>query len=302
MFRTIVGSSKSSTIPRSAKTALVVGLFVTVVASFLDKGIAHFVNPAFRPGSNSTRILVISPQLASNTIRKTFAGWSFVVPKDGDITKVMEKALTSSLAIPDAKSDRFYTPVTADYTIQCSDFNLNFQEFHLTHDGCADLSPDLRSNYSGGATIGMRTAYEPYDRWRIVTTSKSESYNTRVAALSLPFVTRGKSTCSAFESTRLRPYEDIEDGISSFPTTSTSRCIDSTGDVAVVSLTSTRFTFSNKEYNTDLTSKIFADPSDDLLQAMDETFKTKIIPPEPGTPSNSSVELWLEVRAMKYER
>ncbi|KAF9361809.1 hypothetical protein BGX34_006909 [Mortierella sp. NVP85] len=184
MIKTTVGSSKSAKIPRSAKIALVVGLFVTVGASFLDKGIARYVNPASRPGSDSTRIVVISPQLASNTIRKKFAGWSFVVQKDGNITATMEKALSSSLAIPEARSDRSYTPVISNYTIKCAYFKLTFEAKAITEDGCA------------------------------------------------------------------------------------------------------------KEYNTDLTSKIFADTSDELLLAMNESFKTKTIPP-----SNRSVELWVELRA-----
>ncbi|KAK3817374.1 MAG: hypothetical protein J3Q66DRAFT_440135 [Benniella sp.] len=263
MIRTAIGSSTSSIIPRSAKIALVVGLIVTVVASFLDKGIAHFVNPAVRPGS---------------------------------ITATMEKALTGSLAIPDAKSSQTYTPVTADYTIKCANFNMTFEAKSIAKNGCAELNPGLLSH----------TSYHDYvvterspNRWSILLNSELEPYNTRVAALSLPLATREETFCATYESTRLRPYGDIYDGISSFPTTSISKCIDTNGEIFVLALTSTRFTFEEKEYNTDLTSKIFADTSDELLLAMNESFKTKTIPPQAGeAASNRDVELWVELRAM----
>ncbi|KAK3817373.1 MAG: hypothetical protein J3Q66DRAFT_369220 [Benniella sp.] len=297
MIKTTIGSSKSTKIPRSTKMALVVGLFATVVASFLDKGIAHFVNPAIRHGSDSTRILVVSPQLASNTKRKTFAGWTFVVPKDGNITETMEKALTGSLAIPDAKSDRFYTPVTADYTINCASFNLTFEGISITEDGCVKLFPYLSSNTSYYDYV--LTKRSP-NQWSILLNSELEPYNTRVAALEAPIeILEYEDQCVTFESTRLRSYGDIQDGISSFPTTSTSQCVLSTGDVAVLSMTSTRFTFADKEYNINLASEMFADTSDELLLAMNETFKTKTIPPQVGVAaSNRSVELWVELQAM----
>ncbi|KAK3817375.1 MAG: hypothetical protein J3Q66DRAFT_430719 [Benniella sp.] len=296
MIKTTVGSSMSSKIPRSAKIALVVGLFVTVVASFLDKGIVRYVNPASRPGSKSSKIVVISPQFASNAVRKTLAGWSFVVPKNGSITATMEKALSSSLAIPDAKSDQAYTPVTADYTIKCAYFRLIFEAKRISEDGCAELNPGLLSH----------TSYRDYvvterspSRWSILTNSELEPYNIRVAALSLPLATREETFCATYESTRLRPYGDIYDGISSFPTTSISQCIDTNGEIFVLALTSTRFTFTEKEYNTDLTSRIFADTSDELLLAMNESFKTKTIPSQAGEAASSrSVELWAEIRMM----
>jgi len=294
MIKTIIGSSKSSKIPRSAKIALVVGLFVTVVASFLDKGMARFVNPATRLGSNSTRILVISPQFASNTVRKTFAGWSFVVQKDGNITATMEKALGSSIAIPEAKSDQVYIPVTADYTIKCASFNFSFEGYSITEGGCAKLHPTLLSNTSyRDSVLTPRSS----NRWSILMNSELEPYNTRVAALTSPLKIDEENHCGSFESTRLRPYGNIEDGISSFPTTATSKCVLTTGDVAVLSLTSTRFTFANQEYNTNLTSMIFADTSDELLLAMDESFRIKTIPPQDGVGLNRSVELWVELRA-----
>ncbi|KAK3817376.1 MAG: hypothetical protein J3Q66DRAFT_430723 [Benniella sp.] len=296
MIKTTIGSGKSAKIPRSAKIALVVGLFVTVVASFLDKGIAHFVNPAFRHGSDSTRIVVISPQFASNTVRKTFAGWSFVVPKDGNITETMEKALSSSLAIPNAKSDRIYTPVIADYTIKCDHFNFSLNGESLIEDGCAELFPIIRSNTSHDDSVVIPRSP---NRWSILMNSKLEPYNMRVATLSSSLEIPSGDQCATYESTRLRPYGNIEDGISSFPTTATSKCIASNGDIGIVSVTSTRFTFSDKEYNTDLTSQIFADTSDELLLTMKETFKTKTIPPQVGqAASNRSVEMWAEVRAM----
>ncbi|KAK3817377.1 MAG: hypothetical protein J3Q66DRAFT_339628 [Benniella sp.] len=296
MIKTTIGSSKSSKISRSAKTALVVGLIVTVAASFLDKGIAHFINPAFRPSSESTKMVVISQQFSGNTIRKTFAGWSVVVPSDGNITETMEKVLGSSLAIPDARSDQTYTPVTADYTIKCDHFDFSLNGENLIKDGCARLYPRIRANTSNDDSIVIPRSP---NRWSILLNSDKEPYNVRVATLSSSFEISEDDGCATYESTRLRPYGDIEDGISSFPTTATSKCIASNGDIGIVSVTSTRFTFSEREYNTDLTSQIFADTSDELILQMNETFKTKTIPPQAGlAPSNRSVEMWVEVRAM----
>ncbi|KAF9343462.1 hypothetical protein BGX34_006729, partial [Mortierella sp. NVP85] len=275
MIKTTIGSRKSATISKSAKRALVVGLFVTVVASFLDKGIAHFVNPAFRLASESTRMVVISQQFASHTVRKTFAGWSLLVPKDENITATMEKALGSSLAIPNAKSDQVYTPVMSDYTIKCNHFNFSLNGVGLIEDGCAELFPVIRANTTHNDTV---TIPRGSNRWSILMNSRRDPYNLRMATLSasLEISRSEQDECATYESTRLRPYGNIEDG-----------------DMAVVSLTSTRFTFRDKEYNTNLTSKIFAETSDELLLAMNESFKTKTIPP-----SNKSVELWTEVRAM----
>ncbi|KAF9345385.1 hypothetical protein BGX34_004807 [Mortierella sp. NVP85] len=297
MIKTAIGSRKSLNVPKSAKRALVVGLFVTVVASFFDKGIAHFVNPAFRPGSESTRIVVISQQFSTNTVRRMFAGWSFLIPKDENITTTMEKALSSSVAIPVARSNQAYTPVTADYTIKCDYFDFSLNEENLIENGCAKLRPRIRSNTSNDDPFVIPRSS---NRWGMLMNSGWEPYNVRVATLSFQLeVSEEEDGCATYESTRLRPYGNIYDGISSFPTTATSKCILPSGDMAVVSLTSTRFTFRGTEYNTDLTSKIFADTADELLLTMNDTFKTKTIPPLAGVAaSNRSVEMWAEIRAM----
>lgn len=302
MIQTLRHTQKN--VSRSARVALVVAFFATVAATFLDKGIAYFIKPApYIDQSNSRTSVHVTIQSAPKYNYKLFTGWTIAHPAGANITDTMTNMLNSSVAIPNAVSGEIYTPVTSAYTVQCSRFNVSFGGVGLTTDGCAKLRVDFLGNSSGGiASVPSKSA----GRWSILLSSGSQPYSIRTTPMRSWLNLNGgplsseESYCAGLESFKMRPFggagaadnQKTDYGVTSFPTTTTTKCIHHTGDITVNSMTSTRFTFSNAVFDVLKAKELFSDQSDDLLQSMQQTFKTKNI----GT--NRTVELWAEVRAM----
>ncbi|KAK3821535.1 MAG: hypothetical protein J3Q66DRAFT_386359 [Benniella sp.] len=291
-------------VSRSARVALVVAFFATVVASFLDKGIAHFIKPApYIDQSNSRTSIHTTAQSAPKYHYKLFAGWTIAHAMNANITGTMTRMLNGSVAIPNAVSGEVYTPVTSAYTVQCTRFSVSFGGLGLTNDGCAKLHVEFLGNSSGGiASVPSESA----GRWSILLSSGSEPYSIRTTPMNSWLNLNGplsseESYCAGLESFRMRPFggagaadhQNTDYGVTSFPTTTTTKCIHDTSDITVNTMTSTRFTFSDGVFDVLKAKELFADQSDDLLQSMQETFKNKTI-----APSNTPVELWAEVRVM----
>ncbi|KAF9350342.1 hypothetical protein BGX34_001269, partial [Mortierella sp. NVP85] len=302
MIRTLCNPHKYAS--SSAKVVLAVAFFATVAASFLDKGVAHFIRQSPYVDQSYTRTRVItSTQTAPTYLYRIFAGWSIAHPINTNITDTMKRMLNSTVAIPNPISGEIYTPVTSAFTIQCSRFNVSFgYDVELTNDGCASVSIDFLGNFSVGQYSKTSSSS---DRWSILLSSGNQPYSVRTAPLTSFFDLKGpfsdeESYIVGVESFRMRPFggigafdADINYGLTSFPATTTTKCVHHADISTVNSITSTRFTFSDGVFDVLKANKLFADQSNDLLQSMQETFKKKTI-----APSNTPVELWVEVRVM----
>ncbi|KAK3821537.1 MAG: hypothetical protein J3Q66DRAFT_426817 [Benniella sp.] len=304
MIRTLRNPRKYAS--SSAKVVLAVAFLATVAASFLDKGIAHFVRPSpYVDQRNIRTSLHTTTQFAPNYVYKIFAGWSITHPMNANITDTMKRMFNSTVAIPNAVSGEIYNPVTSAYTVQCSRFNISFgRAVNLTNDGCASVSISFLGNFSVGQYSKSSSSS---GRWSILLSSGKQPYSVRTAPLTSFLNLRGplspdkESYIVGVESFRMRPFggigasddNKVNYGLTSFPKTTTTKCIHHTNDITVNTITSTRFTFSDGVFDVLKTKKLFSDQSNDLLQSMQETFKNKTI-----APSNTPVELWVEVRAM----
>ncbi|KAK3821534.1 MAG: hypothetical protein J3Q66DRAFT_426808 [Benniella sp.] len=92
-------------VSRSARVALVVAFFATVAASFLDKGIAHFIKPALYTDQSNVRTSVFTTSQSSpQYMYRIFDAWSFKHAINTNITDAMKRMLNSSTAIPNAVS------------------------------------------------------------------------------------------------------------------------------------------------------------------------------------------------------
>jgi len=287
----------------SAKVALVVAFLATIVASFLDKGIAHFIKPSLYIDQSYARTRVITTnQSAPEYFHRIFAGWSTAHSIDDNITYTMTSMLSSAVDT-NAIGDEIYSPVISPYTIRCTRFNLSLEDVELTNNGCVGLNIHFHGNTSLGQHSKISSSP---DRWSILLSSNIQPYSIRLTPLT-PIVNMTSSHpstkpyCVGVESFRIRPfgglgaadYNITDCGLTSFPTTTTTKCIHETGDITVISITTTRFTFPDGVFDLSNAKKRFADQSNDLLRSMQETFKNKTI-----APSNTPVELWVEIRAM----
>ncbi|KAK3805123.1 MAG: hypothetical protein J3Q66DRAFT_375936 [Benniella sp.] len=133
-------------VPESVKWALVAALLATLAASFLDKEISHFINPASSLGPPTTDIKS-SSHTRPNSI-KSFYGWSFIVSVNGSAADTMTMVLNSSFVIRDLDVGQRYTPITSTYNPACTDFGIVFadQTFWKDANGC-------------GTTASMRQSF-----------------------------------------------------------------------------------------------------------------------------------------------
>ncbi|KAF9362856.1 hypothetical protein BGX34_005366 [Mortierella sp. NVP85] len=300
IIRTLESSNTRRKIPGSVRWALIVGFFATLIASFLDKGIAGFINPATSSGP-PTRAFIVSPQFAPFVDHKMFLGWNSIVT--GNVEETINKTLISPLAIANPTNGSVYTPVVSDYTLTCTEFNVKLQGQTVRNTtGCATIYLDLSQSNEAGQFI--KTDRSP-NRWSIVMASSSPGPNSftmfnqvLVASLGLEAPnTPGnvpKVGCPLQESYRLRRAQDIIDGVTAFPTTSTKNCLYDTGDISTVAMTTVRYTLFTQLYKPDLINAFFDNSkSDDLLLAMSEATKTRAMPSPAG---NTAIEVWVELR------
>ncbi|KAF9097652.1 hypothetical protein BGX27_000922 [Mortierella sp. AM989] len=246
----------------------------------------------------------------------TFVGWSTVVPSNGNIVETMARALTGPIAIENATALQTYTPVTADYKLACSTYGVSFEFTGLIGGDCGRMN--MWFERDGKIDSPPKTQRSP-NRWNLTATSTQQNYALlamplRVQFNSIPEALYGQLedvdyTCILQESLRVRPRGALEEGITSYPTTLTTKCFPGSRAIrklrltTVLSLTSVRFRMDNKN-NTDNTVageifdmniiKEYFGEVDEMFSTMAESIKNINIPDSPNTTGQSN--MWVEFR------
>jgi hypothetical protein len=252
MIKAFLSTFKRKNAPGSVLWVLVVGFFITLAANFMDKGISNFVTPGIR-------LVPLGKEVVANLQAKSdvgvFFGWSFVVPINGNVTNTMEKALNSSLAIPNPHEGKVYSPVTSRSPTTCADFGITFFGATLRNGSCGGVEIKLaeskiKSNISTssnrmgfvGANLGITSAYSINDH--------------------------EDAACNLHEDARTVDMSNSNDARIS--RTSTTKCFHKSGDITVLAMTTTRFTdFVDLPLTND--SVLYSGISDELFSTMYET-------------------------------
>ena len=289
MFQTL-RSTKHKHIPGSVKLALVLGILFTLAASLLDKGIAAFITPATRIGTPD-RVVLNSTQPSLAGIPHHFLGWRLFVPDKGNVTEIMRNALISRTALPDQEDGYDYNPVESPYNATCKKSGIRVGRT-LRSDRCMTAIPFP----DGFFQTRLNTTNLSDNRYLITLQKGPQPY------LSLPLewkFTYGTSEkdeyCVAMEDYQ-KPL-DIN-GFTAPPRTSTTKCLlYDLGNIAVVAMTTARFTHGSNGYNATEVQEYLAEGSNELLVAMDEAIN-KPSPAPPGQPQNGTeIGIWAVVRA-----
>ncbi|KAF9362858.1 hypothetical protein BGX34_005368 [Mortierella sp. NVP85] len=287
MVKSFQSISRSKNVPGSVKWALIVGLFATLVASFLDKGISAFVEPATRPEPSGKNVSEIRQFLTSSEDHKMFVGWNTIVPRHGNVEDTMKTALIN--ANPSPEKNMAYFPTLSEYSVTCADFGVKLEARAIPRQF-------------------VKTERSP-NHWSIIMAASSpvsKGYTLMGTLLEASFgiqspISPGKiSSSSCILEEDYRPRRRVVDqGVIAFPRTSTTKCFHTNGDVTVISMTTTRFTHHGDKYRPELASTFLDKGSDELLPAMKETANVLKMPSTPGQlPQNTTdIEMWIELRA-----
>ncbi|KAF9361274.1 hypothetical protein BGX34_007239 [Mortierella sp. NVP85] len=240
MVRTFLSILKRKNAPASVMWVLVVGFFITFAANFLDKGISNFVTPAFRLIPLGTEV-VSSQQVMSDGAM--FFGWSFIVPNNGNVTHTMEKALNSSLAIPNPREGEVYIPViSSNPTTTCTDYEITFWEFTVRNGTCGKV--DMFLGGYVGLVDPVPTSIIPRSSNRVgflmALPPDEEAYSVFGNLLSAG-VSYGEEIpgCDIKEDRRSVQMAINHDARIS--RTATTKCLLDSGNFTVLAITSTRF-------------------------------------------------------------
>jgi len=303
MIKTFMSAIRHKNAPGSVMAALVAGFFVTLVASFLDKGIASFITPAFKPGP-PTRETVVSSQFQPRSIYAMFFGWSFLVPSGDDVVGTMKKALNSSIAISEPEEGMIYSPVISGYSTTCTDFGVILEEEGIRNgSGCAWIRVSFTSNLKAGRSI--KTERSP-NRWSIVMASDPEEANYTTTNLPVlaahsfedPYSPSSDpdSVCRFLEDDRSIYPGVISDGVTTYPRTSTTKCFHDDANITVAAMTTTRIVGKMAAFDSMIAEFYSTYNKDDLLSTMTESIRTTRIPSLPGQPSqNITAQMWAEL-------
>ncbi|KAK3818451.1 MAG: hypothetical protein J3Q66DRAFT_429580 [Benniella sp.] len=277
MIKTSYNTFKRKNVPGSVKWALIVAFIATLVASFLDKGIASLVAPSFRPG-HPIQDVVVSPQVSLDG--KVFFGWSFVVPINGSVVSTMKRALNSSIANPSSDDGHVYSPVISEFTPVCTDFGFIFQrEIIPNSTACGRL--DIYFS-AGFLESPIKTERSP-NRWSMTMSSNQPRPDLPITEQPawghLYFLDPNSS--SSEEDDPCFFEENYRDDYKYLRTTTT-KCIHDNGDISVVAMTTTRLSGFVNEFYSKAAKTFSTYHSDDLLSTMNETIRTKMRPVPPG--------------------
>ncbi|KAK3824911.1 MAG: hypothetical protein J3Q66DRAFT_326350 [Benniella sp.] len=307
MVKSLQSTSKSKNVPGSVKWALIVGLFATLVASFLDKGISAFVEHATKPDPSGKIVSEIRQFLTGSEDYKKFLGWNTVVPRHGNVEDTMKTALVN--ANPSPEKNTTYFPTLSEYSVTCADFGVKLQG-QTIRDGCATASLTFSSTSLFSLTQVyprqfVKTERSP-NQWSIIMAASSpgfKGYTLMGTLLEASFGIEsprspGKTpnvACNLEEDYRPR-RRAVFDGVTAFPRTSTTKCFHTNGDVTVISMTTTRFTHHDDKYKPELAGTFINKGSDGLLPAMKESANITKMPSTPGQ-NATDIEMWIELRA-----
>ncbi|KAG0026520.1 hypothetical protein BGZ81_006298 [Podila clonocystis] len=218
-------------IPNRVKLTMTVTIIVSLMATLLDKGAAHFIVPSERPsGMNHT--VVSTAQLSPASWQNSFVGWSTTIRDGEDPVEAMALMINNTKIIPGAVRGRSYIPRVTEYHVECERSNVVLLNpaLSLTEGGCSNVFVGLDGNDINIDYTRAKISLLSSNRWSIVIVApRADLTQEKLAVLQ----TFGNTTCGIFESQR--------GTMSIWPTTVTTKCVLPSGHIAVASLSSVRF-------------------------------------------------------------
>ncbi|KAK3811202.1 MAG: hypothetical protein J3Q66DRAFT_414781, partial [Benniella sp.] len=303
MVRTFLSILKHKNAPGSVMWVLVVGFFITFAANFLDKGISNFVAPAFRLIPLGTEVMSSQQVMSDGAM---FFGWSFIVPSNGNVTHIMEKALNSSLAIPYPREGEVYIPVISSNPTTCTDYEIAFWEYTVRNGTCGKVDMFLGDYVSvnpvptsitsrSSNRVGFLMALPPGEK---DTKNIFSTFGNLLAA----DISYGEESpgCSIQEDRRSVQMAINHDARIS--RTATTKCLLDSGNFTVLAITSTRFIGYRTNSSDDPLSRsndpLYSEIPDELFSTMNQTLGSTMIPaPQPRNSSlNVPAQLYMEFR------
>ncbi|KAF9199269.1 hypothetical protein BGZ49_010636 [Haplosporangium sp. Z 27] len=270
-FKILWNSWSTRNTPKSAWRTMLLVTIVSIVLLFVDKLASINIHPTTSQSRSSQSELITSPQIIFSRIPSTFQRWATTVRYGDDITAAMTLLINDTTNIPNFDNNRIYIPQTSDYEVECDQVSLQFMYtdksiFTLPAGTCATVTIN-----TGGISP------PPYQLGNITTLSRGRySYAFPAVSFNSSFISEFAVQTSYSYSNQIKCFimEDDpvaisypKDGFTSAPQTTTIKCVDQNGAIAVLSSSSIKFMSSSYQQFRNVTSMVLSE-DDELVQAM----------------------------------
>ncbi|KAF9951263.1 hypothetical protein BGZ72_007198 [Mortierella alpina] len=275
MMKSLINSRRN--IPNSAKLTMMMAIVASVSASLVDKWITNFISQSVRHREGNP-VVESTSQFALVDSQDVFQGWSTSIRYGANVTDSIASMINDTQNIPDAVPGRTYIPRTSEFEVACEQFDIVVlgpaePQLHLTDGGCANLTISFDEEYNfTNTTVVQRSDH----RWGIAVPRSVTPLSINNVPLQLKSSRADLPYCGMDESYQRRRQLHVASGITSLPTTSTTKCVQLNGEISVLSMSTTRFYLSNALQFRDTTHDIFEDKADKLLQDMWESIQSRI--------------------------
>ncbi|KAG0043067.1 hypothetical protein BGZ83_011878 [Gryganskiella cystojenkinii] len=283
-------------VPFHVKLVMVVTILASLAATLLDKGAAHFINPAQVPANFNSTIVTSSQFSPFNVDPQYFGGWTATIREEDNIVEAVALMINNTKNIPGAKTGRSYSPRLTNYEIDCDRPNIYFLNgpargmpyFPLSEGGCSNLTISLAGvNTMTNMTIIQRST----SRWSI---SAKNAIPLTTGLLLVEHQSHG-ATCAAQE---IKGYMSegnqaaSSGGMTAMPRTITTKTVRPSGAITVLSLSTVHFSTGTAHgFNYPLQ---ILPGENDLIRSMNEIMKT--VNPYRGV--YGAVDFFMEVQVV----
>ncbi|ORZ18219.1 hypothetical protein BCR41DRAFT_395457 [Lobosporangium transversale] len=257
-------------IPIRAKIAMVVAFIMALLVSLADKAVWAFVKRSQEPRFISTSV-ISTPQHIISVPWTTFSGWSTSMRAGTSIVETMKQMLGDHKRIPSAVPGRLYEPTISSYEESCKQLDLNVHydmdyNTTLTNGSCSTvylMAPIInsvrnntnvnivkRSSDQWSISVPIKTSPEQLHRinWIVI-----QEYKNQTCIVSNPNTYHGSAASNSMDN---------------LPATSALKCIHQTGDISIVTVTSTEFSARTTQKFRQVSTKIFGEYND-MFRAME---------------------------------
>lgn len=296
MVKSLVNSRRN--VPHSAKVAMLMAVVVSIAASLVDKGVTRFITQTVRQ-RKAGYFVESTSQFAPVDTQHVFQGWSTNIRYGASVVDAMTLMINDTQNIPSAIPGRTYIPRRSEFEVACEQFDIVILDatepkLRLTDGGCAKLIISFDAEFAfTNNTVVKRSDH----RWGIAVPRSSVPLSINTTPLQLNSSRRDMPYCGIYESYHSRRRPNVVSGITSLPTTSTTKCVQPNGEISVLSMSSTRFYLSNALRFRDTTQEVFDDKTDKLLQAMLASIQSKTRYNESNTHPTMDTALLMEITA-----
>ncbi|KAG0001362.1 hypothetical protein BGZ80_000499 [Entomortierella chlamydospora] len=283
-------------VPVLTSVALLATIIASLVADIADKGVAYSIKSSVRLGNPSFVVVNSSQYAPSISFSKEFRGWTTSMQYGSSIKDSMVMMINNTKNIPDAVQGKVYTPRTYNYEISCSKFDVYLlnrsSELLMPNGGCvsAVVRPTIAYDYD---LTKARNQTVSDGRWSMTVPGNATGlYGVEPPLTQIPttgIFAREIRACGITEVADVIQVRAA--GISSIPTTMTTKCVLPTGGIQVLSMSTVQFVSPTaQEFRN--ASAFAIDEYDDLFQGMERSIMNST-----STPSNSNLTLFVEARS-----